>query len=420
MRLRLATSTSSLPDSMGVGFDLPADLHKADPADVIAAFAAEGEGMLNPARKAFVRRAIERASIKKETFTDTVPAPSPAQVSRMDKLAEIFGSQVSAEAVAEALSAKPTQVEVHDLLTKANCSALPSMMLLDVSIWQALAADSEVARKRRKLAFTYVDFTAKVMMPPWLPADAVGGKKKRLDGASELDPDSNTISLQALSSALQSAVAEPRALRSMTQWSSIYWRYAPMAVAVGQLSWSSAIAYHATIMRLAEMERLAKTQGWVAIQYDAALRKSWTRRIQQGDPDLDVPKECCKINDEALGAVRVQLGAGAALVSSSSSSATRPGIATTSAWADAAAEGVLAKVGAAAQSMTRRAEAASRELVRAEQALAAREEAMQGPTVGGAKQGKGGKANAGKGGKAGKGQGGGSYPKKRKWNGKWR
>ena len=87
-------------------------------------------------------------------------------------------------------------------------------------------------------------------------------------------------------------MAEPRSLRSIPQWSSIYWRYAPAAVATERLDWSSAVAYHATVMRLAEQERLAKTQGWVALQYDVALRKSWSRRCQQCDPNLDIKAEC--------------------------------------------------------------------------------------------------------------------------------
>ena len=399
------------------GFNLPADLYQADAAEVIEVFPTEGDGKLNPAGKAFIRRAIALANRKKEV-AGALPVDSPSQHPRLEKLEDVFGVEVSAEAVASALGAKPAPVDVQDLLSKAQCSALPSSMLTDVSIWQGLAADSEAAKKQGKQAFTYVDFTAKAMLPPWLPADAVGGKRKRPDGGAELDPDSNTSSLQVLSTALQSAVAEPRTLRGMAQWAAVYLRYAPMAVAVGQLTWASALAHMASIMKLGEQERLAKTQGFVAIRYDAALRKSWARRILQGDPDLDIPKECSRINDEVLDAVRVQLGASTASGLTSSSSAPRPAVSSRSQWAEAAAEGALAKVGAAAQAMTRRVEQATREMARAEQSLAAREEAMQGPSIGGGKSGKSGKTAAGKAGKDGKGQGGGGS-KKRKWHGHW-
>ena len=66
-----------------------------------------------------------------------------------------------------------------------------------------------------------------------------------------------------------------------------------------------------TIMKLAETERLAKTHGWIAIQNDNALRKSWAQRIQQGDPELDIAKECTRINEDVLEAVSVQAAASA-------------------------------------------------------------------------------------------------------------
>ena len=73
-------------------------------------------------------------------------------------------------------------------------------------------------------------------------------------------------------------------------------------------------------------------------------------------------------------------------------------------------------MGAAAQAVTRRAEAASRELARAAQSLSVREDASQGQTVAGGEPGKSGKATTGKGGKPNQWQnrGGG---KKRKWFG---
>ena len=223
------------------------------------------------------------------------------------------------------------------------------------------------------------------MAPPWFPADAFNGR----------------------------SATEPKALRSMPQWASIFLRYAPMAAAVGQLPMPSALAYMATVMKLAETERLAKTPGWIAIQYDAALRKSWARRILQGDPDLDIPQECLRINEDVLEAVRVQVNS-ATSGSKTSSSASGPA---SSSWSDAAAEGAIAKVGAAAQAMTRRAEAASRELANAEQRLASREVALHGQTLSGGKKGTGGKAGSGKnsGKRQGQNQGGG----KKKWYRGW-
>ena len=356
------------------GFDSPATLNKADAVEVIAMFPTEGEGSLTPAKKAFIRRAIDVASRPIVPPAAASGGPVVQQVSRLDELRDVFGAGASAESVAAALAAKAPPIDVHDLLSKIACGDLPSTMLPQVSIWQALAADLDQAGKHGRKAFTYVDFTSSVMLPPWLPRDAVGGKKAQRE-APELDPDASTASLQALSSALQAAVAEPRSLRSPQQWSSVFWRYAPMAVAMGQLSWSSVIAYHATIMQLWEQERLARSTGFIPVLYDVALRKSWTRRCQQNDPHLDIPADCAKINKEVLETVRCQVAV-AASCSTLALPASRISSSSSSLWVDAAADGALAKAGAAAQAITRRAEAASRELAKAEQSLSAREESL--------------------------------------------
>ena len=151
-------------------------------------------------------------------------------------------------------------------------------------------------------------------------------------------------------------------------------------------------------MRLAEQERLAKTQGWVALQYDIALRKSWSRRCQQCDPNLDIKAECVKVNEDVLETVRAQI-AGAALSSAASAGSSR-GVSSQSLWAGSAAESVLAKAGAAAQAITRRAEAASKEMARAEQSLALREDGLKSATLGNGRRG-GGKDSWSKGGKDG-------------------
>ena len=68
------------------GFDMPTSLNKADPAEVISMFPAEGEGSLNLAKKAFIRRAIEKATmpLARPPVTAIVPLPPPAP--RQDQL----------------------------------------------------------------------------------------------------------------------------------------------------------------------------------------------------------------------------------------------------------------------------------------------------------------------------------------------
>ena len=378
------------------GFETTESLDMAEASEVFTTFPAEGENILTAPKRAFIRRAIAAASRPVAAPPSQALAVMQPPVQNFDHLNDIFGSGTSAEAVAAALAAKAPPVDVFELLNKIKCGSLPSSMILELAIWQALTADVEHARKHGRRAFTYVDFTSAPLLPPWLPRDAVGGRKGA-QGSLELDPEAGTASLQALSSALQAAVAEPRSLRSIPQWSSIFWRYAPAAVATEQLDWCSAVAYHATVMRLAEQERLAKSPGWVAIQYDVALRKSWSRRCQQCDPNLDIMAECVKVNDDVLETVRAQIAAAAS--SSSSSAGFSRGASSHFSRTDSAAESVLAKAGAAAQAITRRAEAASREMAKAEQSLAVREDGLKSATVGGGRRG--GKDTWNKGGKGG-------------------
>ena len=357
------------------GFIEPLHLVRADSVEVLESFPTEGNDKLLPAGKAFVRRAIDAAGTA-AAVTAIAPVSVPLPVPRPEHLAELFGSQVSAESVAAAMAGETATVNVHDLLSKVNLASLPSAMLADMPVWQAMAADSKAAEKKGKTTFTFVDFTARAMLPPWLPADAVGGKKQQ-DHAPELDPGAGTSSLQALSCALQAAVAEPREIRTFSQWVSIYARYAPMAIAVKQLTPAMAYGYLATISKLFEMERLQRVLGFVALKYDVALRKSWAKRCQQNDPDLDIEKECYKLNEDMLEEVRAQVAGAQArqkALAGQAASSDKP----RSLWADAAAEGALAKVGAAANAMTKRAEAASRELLKAEQSLTSREKAMKG------------------------------------------
>ena len=395
------------------GYTDPAHLNMAEASEVLSVFPTEGEGKLAPPDKSFLRRAVALASLPPTpppvSAVAGVNLPEmPAHVPRSDRLQDLFGVEISAESVATALAAKPPPVDVHELLTKADCASLPSALIVDVSVWQALSADSLQAKKKGKQAFTYVDLTSKVMLPPWLPADALVVKKGQ-ERAPALEPGADT--LQVLSVALQNATVETRQTKSFQQWVAIFLRYVPMAVATEQWTWPIALSHMATITKLAETERIQKSTGWIALQYDEAIRKSWARRLLQGDPNVDIAREAAKLNDEVLDEVRSKAMAKNSWPSSSSSS---QAAGAQPSWMEAAAEGALAKVGAAAQAMSKRAEAASREMAQAERNLSSREGALKGETW--KPQGKGGKAGKNWG-KAGKGEWAGQ---KRKHGGKWR
>ena len=125
------------------GYTDPAHLNMAEASEVLSVFPTEGEGKLAPPDKSFLRRAIAKASMPPplppvSAMAVVNPPETPAQVPRADRLQDLFGMEISAESVATALAAKPPPVDVHELLTKAECASLPSALIVDVSVWQAL------------------------------------------------------------------------------------------------------------------------------------------------------------------------------------------------------------------------------------------------------------------------------------------
>ena len=110
-------------------------------------------GLEQLAAKAFARRAVRLANLAdKAKQQQQVAIPSVAQEQAVDvaKLADLFGSDVSAGAVATALSAKPQDVDVPKLVAESACERLPSQMQVDVAILTALSADSAAARAARR------------------------------------------------------------------------------------------------------------------------------------------------------------------------------------------------------------------------------------------------------------------------------
>ena len=59
----------------------------------------------------------------------------------------------------------------------------------------------------------------------------------------------------------------------MVQWSAVRNRYAPAAVARGQLAWPQALAHLDQLQKLAEEERYCGNSPAVVFVYDELLRK---------------------------------------------------------------------------------------------------------------------------------------------------
>ena len=144
-------------------------------------------------------------------------------------------------------------------------------------------------------------------------------------------------------------------------------RYAPLAVALGQMSWATVMAHISTVSRMAEEERGAKRPQVLAFLYEAMQRESWARRALQRDSTLNIQAEAAKTDRSVLEAARIRLE----LVAPSQGMSSGPpsdGL--------VAAESALARSTAAATAMQKKAEAAARSLEASQRNLAARERAM--------------------------------------------
>ena len=265
--------------------------------------------------RAFLRRAVRAANRQSSNAQAAAMAAvganlvTPTSVMRQEDLIEAFGSAGSAEAVAAALAqpelqaAEPT---VTSMLggVKAELSELPIFSRAERSIWTALWADTQVARKQGRVPFTYVEFVSVKMLPPWLTVAAVGG---RLAEAS--DPAAGTATMVALASSMTEVKAGQKFFRSLQQWSVVFWRWAPIAVATEQMTLVQVMLYHSVVMQLAERLRVsteADTSPMLAIAYDMVARESWAARCAAADPLFDMNEAVSKVDERVLWTARTR------------------------------------------------------------------------------------------------------------------
>ena len=209
----------------------------------------------------------------------------------------------------------------------------------------------------------------------WVPPDAVGGKSA-LAGESEwaLDASSSAATLGQLGSALKAATQAPRFFRSIPQWAGAFIKYAGVAVSVGQLSWASVLGHLNTVMRMAEEERVLGMSPYLAILYEDMLRKQFSIRAEQKDPELDIPKEVLKPDKQVLLAAQARLDV---VLHSAGLFKGARGSAQHALFGDMSAlESAVAKQASAADALTKRAEAAAK-------AMAAQQEAQSPATAAG-------------------------------------
>ena len=123
---------------------------------------------------------------------------------------DVVGQEASALTLAKLLKGT-TEVDQNKLLTSAGCQDLPFAFRCDTPVWRIMQAETDDAGASGRIAFAYIDLTAKEILPMWMPQDTIGGSN--LVGSefdSAFDGEVSTRSLNALASALKAALASPR------------------------------------------------------------------------------------------------------------------------------------------------------------------------------------------------------------------
>ena len=175
------------------------------------------------------------------------------------------------------------------------------LLTAELPVWQLLQAECEEAKRLGRKPFCYVDLTVSAFLPGWVPPEAVGAKANYgVSGDFCLDPRATAQTLGSLGSALKAATQIPRFFRSISQWVAAFMRYAPVAVSLGHAKLIDLFVHVDVVLKLAEDARARGHTPYVAILYDDLVRRSWAQRTLQKDPDLDLSKECCKVNKAVL------------------------------------------------------------------------------------------------------------------------
>ena len=77
-----------------------------------------------------------------------------------------------------------------DLMSAAGFLTLPFQLRPDPLVWRVLHAENVAALARGRKPFSYVDLTAKELLPLWLAPDTIGGKTPAgADWGAVLDPN---------------------------------------------------------------------------------------------------------------------------------------------------------------------------------------------------------------------------------------
>ena len=223
-------------------------------------------------------------------------------------LLSLLAPEASAGAVASALTAGSTVVDINDMLDKAAVKDLPYHLRRQPAHFQLLAAANKSAQEAApaRKAYTNVDLTHKDVLPLWMGSEAAGSHTPR-PGEFDWHPNADTPSMGALGRAFKGALEKPRYFRNMVQWSAVWHRYATAAVAMGQMTWPMVLSHANQMQKLAEEMRFSGTGPALVFVHNELLTKSIATGAEWGDPSLDLVTAFGEVEKQVLEAARTRL-----------------------------------------------------------------------------------------------------------------
>ena len=287
------------------------------PSQLVGVIESDIATSLTMAAKALARRAIRAANapvspapgtsstvMVETTASQPQPIPSP---SLSNDVNDLVGPDYSAAVVAN-LMAHTTDLNETDLMSAAGFLTLPFQLRPDPLVWRVLHAENVAALARGRKPFSYVDLTAKELLPLWLAPDTIGGKTPAgADWGAVLDPNAPASNLAQLGRALQGATASKKFFRTHSQWQAAFNKYCVAAISLKQISWDAKFAYEDVLVQLLEKEKASSSGIFLVVLYDDLFRRQLARRALAGEPELDINKCFQSRDDTILEAARVRL-----------------------------------------------------------------------------------------------------------------
>ena len=273
--------------------------------DIRMATPAAAAGITNAmlsARTDFPGEPVVQAFIARTV--DTLTAVAAARRTALEA-----GAGSSAPNIGSALNlantlAPPKRVDTVAELKKAGVENLPFALMLDQTLVDRMASETDAARATGRPAFLYVELASKEVLPLWIAPESVGG---RPDDDDVRLADEQVGSLAKLGQALKGATEAKRYFTSLAQWSAAYWKYAPFAAAFGHLTWSQVLLHFNSIMRLVEEEKLEGRGPSLAFLFDDMLRRQIEKRAEKGDPTLQLDTLLAEADRSTVAAARQRL-----------------------------------------------------------------------------------------------------------------